>query len=148
MMVEPRPDRYDEKMSRRMMHDVFFPLVLLAIGLLLVVLEVLLPSWGLIGLAAAATLLAGLWFAFQRSIGLGVAMMLADAVSLPVALGGSYFLFARMGLDRRTRLEPPTAEEVDVCHSGTRLNELVGRVGQCVTQLGPSGFVQFDQGRS
>jgi membrane-bound ClpP family serine protease len=99
----------------------------------------------MIGLAAAATLLAGLWVAFQRSTGLGLAMMLAEVVSLPVALGGSYVIWSGLGLGRRTTLEPPTADEVDVCHSGKGLDELVGRVGRSVTRLGPSGFVKFDQ---
>jgi hypothetical protein len=147
MMVEPGRDRYDRGAGWGMSHDVFLPLMLVAVGLLLVILEVLLPSWGMIGVAASASLLAGLWFAFQRSVGLGVAMVLAEAVSLPVALGGSYLVWARLGLGRRTRLEPPTADEVDVCHSGKGLDELVGRVGRSVTQLGPSGYVEFGQAR-
>jgi membrane-bound serine protease (ClpP class) len=129
-----------------MTFDVLLPLLLLGLGLLLVVLEVLLPAWGMIGVAAAVALLAGLWVAFQRSTGLGVAMMMAEALSIPVAVGGTYVVWARMGFGRRTMLEPPTAEEVDVCHSGKGLSELVGQVGRSVTQLGPSGFVEFDQG--
>jgi membrane-bound serine protease (ClpP class) len=127
-----------------MIEQVSLPLLLVLIGLLLLVLEVLLPAWGFLGIGAAVALVAGVWLAFHQSTGLGLVMLAAEAVSVPMALGGSFVIWRALGWGRRTELEPPTADELDVSHSGKDLGLLIGRVGRSVTQLGPSGHVEFD----
>ena len=99
------------------MSVMFWPFVFLAIGLLLLMLEVFIPSGGLIGLCSVACLVLCLWYAFAYSPGLGLTFMLIDLVALPLTAVLAFSLWSRTPLGRRFFLRPPAPEEIEVSHS-------------------------------
>jgi len=128
------------------MSVVFWPAVFLAFGLLLLILEVFVPSGGLIGLFSIACLVLCLWYAFAVSLGLGLTFMIVDLIALPLTAALALSLWSRTPLGRKFFLRPPAREEIDVSHSDQRLEDLVGQVGRSLSTLRPSGHVEI-QGR-
>jgi membrane-bound ClpP family serine protease len=126
------------------MSTLAWPLLLLALGLLLLIAEVFVPSGGLIGFLAICCVGLSLWRAFQESFDLGVKFLLADCLLLPVAIALAIHLWPRMPLAKRVFLPRPTPEEFEVSHSSQRLDHLVGQHGRALTPLRPSGLVDFD----
>jgi membrane-bound ClpP family serine protease len=124
------------------MGDAFWPAVFLAMGLLLVSLELFVPSGGFIGLSAVVCLGLGLWNAFQVSTSLGWTFVLIDFIAVPVTAIVMFRLWARSPMGRRLRLAPPSSDEDDVSHSTRRAEELVGSEGRALTTLRPSGHVE------
>lgn len=126
------------------MSTLAWPLLLLALGLLLLIGEVFIPSGGLIGLSALFCLFLSLWQAFHQSTALGLKFVLAECLLLPVALVIAVHLWPKMPLAKRVFLTPPNPEEIEVSHSQQRLDHLVGQLGRALTPLRPSGLVDFD----
>jgi membrane-bound ClpP family serine protease len=126
------------------MSTLAWPLLLLALGFLLLIAEAFIPSGGLIGLLAVCCLALSVWQAFHQSTELGVRFLLADFLLTPVALALMVYLWPRTPLAKRAFLRPPSPEEIDVAHSGQRLDHLVGQLGRALTPLRPSGLVDFD----
>ncbi len=128
------------------MSVVFWPAVFLAIGLLLLILEVFVPSGGFIGLCSIACLVLCLWYAFAHSLGLGLTFMIVDLIALPLTAALALSLWSRSPLGRRFFLRPPDREEIDISHSDQHLEDLVGQVGLSLSTLRPSGHIEI-QGR-
>ena len=126
------------------MSVMFWPFVFLAIGLLLLMLEVFIPSGGFIGLCSIACLALCLWYAFAHSAGLGLTFMLIDLVALPLTVALAFSLWSRTPLGRKFFLRPPAPEEIEVSHADHHLEILVGQVGRTLTPLRPCGHVEID----
>jgi membrane-bound ClpP family serine protease len=126
------------------MSTLAWPLLLLAVGLLLLIAEVFIPSGGLIGFLALSCVGLSLWHAFGVSFELGLKFLLADCLLLPLAIALAIHLWPRMPMARRVFLMRPTPEEIEVSHSSQRLDHLVGQLGRALTPLRPSGMVDFD----
>lgn len=125
----------------------FWPAVFLGTGLLLLLLEVFIPSGGLIGLCSLVCLALCLWHAFRESPALGMTFMLIDLVAVPLTVALAFSLWSRSPLGRRFFLRPPAPEEIGVSHGEHRVDLLVGRDGHALTPLRPSGHVQIDEQR-
>lgn len=124
------------------MGDAFWPAVFLGMGLLLLSLELFVPSGGFIGLSAAICLGLGIWNAFQSSASLGWTFVLIDFVAVPITAIVAFRLWVRSPIGRRFALEPPARDEIDVSHSARRAGELVGADGLALTPLHPCGHVE------
>ena len=126
------------------------PFVLLVLGIALALLEVVIPSGGILGLLAATALVGSLWMAFQTDPTMGYVMLGLIGVSVPVAIVMGVKLLPRTPFGRRLILTP--ADESDAVLgkagvSGRDFNVLVGRDGQAVSPLRPSGFAQIGEER-
>ena len=126
------------------MSTLAWPLLLLALGLILLIAEVFVPSGGVIGLLALSCLLLSLWQAFSSSTVLGLKFLLADFVLMPMVFGLALYLWPKTPLAKRAFLEPPTSDEFEASHPVHRLDHLVGEIGKTLTPLRPSGLVDFD----
>lgn len=129
------------------MSAMFWPFVFLVIGLLLLVMEVFIPSGGLIGLCSVICLALCLWYAFSYSAGLGLTFMLIDLVALPLTVALAFSLWSRTPLGRKFFLKPPEPEEIAVSHTDQHLESLVGQLGRALTPLRPSGHVEIGDRR-
>ncbi len=125
------------------MSILFWPSVFLVLGLLLLILEVFIPSGGFIGISSIFCLVLCLWYAFAHSLGLGVTFMLVDLVALPLTAGLAFSLWSRTPLGRKFFLKPPAPEEIEVSHADHHLESLVGREGRTLTPLRPCGHVEI-----
>jgi membrane-bound ClpP family serine protease len=123
-----------------------WPLVLLAVGLILLVTEAFIPSGGLIGLLAIGCLGVSLYQAFNvpEAPYLGWKFLAAEILLIPAALMVAVQLWPRTPLARRMFLTPPTPEEVQAAPPRHRLDHLIGEFGRALTPMRPSGLVDFD----
>jgi len=123
--------------------------LLLAIGVLLFVAEVFIPSGGAITMLAASCLLASVWCAWTAWwhsnptmfwTFLGIMLFVT-----PAAVGGAFTVWQHTPLGRRAILQPPTPDEVEAfAEIEQRLAELIGKVGDTVSPLNPAGIVKID----
>ena len=124
------------------MGELFWPTVFLVLGLVLMSLELFVPSGGFIGFSAIVCLGLGLWNAFQSSRRLGMTFVLIDFVAVPTTAVLAFRLWVRSPLGRKFALDPPRPDEIDVSHVDRRLEELVGVDGRALTTLHPCGHVE------
>ncbi len=71
------------------MQTLIWPLTLLIAALLLIFLEIFVPSGGILAFMAAAAVVASVVVAFSTSIWAGTMMLLIDIVVVPLAIVGA-----------------------------------------------------------
>jgi len=128
------------------MNTLLLVALLLLAGLGVMVLEVFVPSGGILGFASVAALLAGIVTAF---VALGpLAGLVAVAVVLvaaPALLGLALKVFPETPLGRRVMPPPPDAADlVPDADRRRRARALVGRAGRVVSDLVPWGRVEIE----
>jgi membrane-bound ClpP family serine protease len=120
--------------------------LLMLLGSALVVLEIFVPSGGILGFLATASLVSAIGLAFYHyGPGAGLAFLGVAVISLPilVALGFKYWPKTPMG--RRFLLGLPTRDEVSPDDERQQmLKQLVGKRGTAKTRMLPSGAVHVD----
>ena len=126
------------------MSTLAWPLLILALGLLLLIAEVFLPSGGIIGALALGCVGLSLWLAFRVSNELGVKFLIADFVLMPAALTIGVYLWPKTPMAKRIFLKPPAPEEFEASNPAKRLDHLIGQFGRALTPLRPSGLVDFE----
>lgn len=132
-------------MSPGMVNDWIWPTICLAVGLVLLIAEVFIPSGGLIGLLALGFLGVSLWQAFAASTSLGLKFLVAEGLLLPLTLMLAVYLWPRTPMAKWIFLKPPDPEDVEPEELRQHpLEHLVGQFGRALTPLRPSGLVDFD----
>lgn len=107
---------------------------LVVFGVVLLALEILvIPGFGVTGIAGIIAVLAGGLVAWQKLGALQGALAFGAAI---VASGGLLWLFPRTGLAKRMMLD---RDHKDVRAPDAQLNELLGAVGTADTTLRPAG---------
>ena len=125
----------------------FWGLGLVAAALLLIIIEVFVPSAGLISLTATGCAIAGIYCLFQVSTWWGVTGLAAVAI-----LGPAFFSFALkiwpstpMGRAMLGEKAPEQieAERLAALRERDRILALIGQEGVVLTDLRPVGMVQI-----
>ncbi|MCM2371955.1 NfeD family protein [Aporhodopirellula aestuarii] len=126
----------------------FYAIALLIAFYALVAAEVLIPSGGILGLAAAVVAVTSIIIGTTYSVSMGMTLLLIYLITTPVLFVVIIRLWPKTRIGRKmlnrdtlqsdTTLPPPTTLD------GTPLDELVGRVGIAVSNLLPSGQVKVD----
>lgn len=120
-------------------------IILLVAGLIILLIEVFVPSGGLLGVLAGASLLTSLGLAFSQGLGTGTLFLLIVVTSVPTVVGAGMHYWPNTRLGRKMVLLPPSADEVDPTTNRDReLQALVGQVGRTLTPHLPSGITEFD----
>ena len=126
-------------------------LALFVAGLFIIVVEVLVPSGGLLGLAAMACLVGSLICAYKTSGRAAVVLACVEGICVPLAIYLGFKILPRTSLGRRLILKPPGGEDSaaetarrGAVPSADHFEELLGREGVVVTALRPSGSVDFE----
>jgi membrane-bound ClpP family serine protease len=125
--------------------DIAWAILLLLIGFALVVLEVFIPSGGIIAILSAVALIAALVMAFQESSTTGPMVGFIFAVvtvfAVPSIVGLAFKIWPKTPMGKAFLGELPTDEEV-LPEESRRV--LVGHVGVARTKMLPSGAVEID----
>jgi membrane-bound ClpP family serine protease len=120
--------------------------LLFCIGVFLIVLELFVPSMGVLSLAAGAALVLSIVLAFGESTTWGLVFLGGTLVLVPIALLVGIKVFPSTPIGRRLMLDAPdrsTAEPGrDV--SSDPLHDLVGRSGRSLSTLRPAGVIEID----
>lgn len=121
-------------------------LLLVSLGLTLVLLEVFVPSGGVLGLLAVIALGAGIVTAFvEQGALVGMGVLAGTLGAVPVVLMLAFRWFPATPLGRRVLPPPPTGDELLPDASlRQRLRGLVGRRGRTADELVPWGGVEIE----
>ena len=115
---------------------------LLCVGLGLVVLEVFIPSGGILGVMAGITLIVAIVLAFLCGPWTGLSFIAIVIVALPLCLAAALHFWPNTPMGRRVLLKVPTSEDVlPDDPDRRRLKGLVGRIGRAKNVMLPSGAV-------
>jgi len=118
---------------------------LLVLGLVVVFVEVFIPTGGLLGILAGVMLLTSVGLAFSEGLGTGLIFLTIIIVSVPSVIGLGMHYLPQTAIGRKLILMPPNPEEVDPATERDReLQHLVGQVGRTLTPLLPSGISEID----
>ena len=119
---------------------------LLLLGLGVMVLEVFVPSGGILGFVSIMALVAAVATAFlEQGATAGMASLAVVVLAVPAVLAVAFRWFPETPLGRRVL--PPAPEAADVLPDQERrrhVRELVGHAGRTVSELLPWGRVEFD----
>jgi len=116
---------------------------LLVVGLAVMVLEVFVPSGGVLGLVSVVAIGAAVVTAFvEQGTGFGLAVLAVACVAVPTVLGAAFRWFPETPLGRRVLPPPPEPDDV-APHARQRrlLRGLVGLTGRSTSEMLPWGSV-------
>lgn len=116
-------------------------IILLLVGCALVVLEVFLPSGGVLSFLSIAALFASLVMAFRRDTTTGLLFMVISVVAVPSVIALAFKYWPQTPMGKAFLGELPSEEEL---RATDRRRELVGRVGIAKSKMLPSGSVLID----
>lgn len=116
-------------------------IVLLLLGCALVVLEVFVPSGGILGMLAGLAILGSIVFAFRRDATAGLSFVLVSMVAVPVLLTLAFRIWPHTPMGKAFLGELPSEEELKPIDPR---RELVGRLGVAKSKMLPSGSVLID----
>ncbi len=128
------------------MSTLLWVVALLAVGLGVMVLEVFVPSGGILGFVSITALVAAVATAFlEQGPTAGIASLGVVVLAVPAVLGLAFRWFPETPLGRRVL--PPAPEAADVLPDQERrrhVRELVGHTGRTLSELLPWGRVEID----
>lgn len=117
----------------------FWSLVLIAAGLGVVVVELFIPSAGMLGVVAAILLVSGIICAFLSDFNSGAMVLLGTVLALPVLLMAMIKVWPKTPIGKRILLKDMRLDEV--LPDRPFSSDLVGQLGVAKTKMLPSGIV-------
>lgn len=128
------------------MEGYFWPLIFILIGVLLLVLEMFIPSAGALGVFAAIAFFAAVIFGFAQSSSVGAVTLMAIAVIIPAFIASFIHWWPKTPLGRRMLLKRSQEEQesLTIDDDEERLRALIGKRGRAKTVMLPAGAVTVD----
>ena len=124
-----------------------YAILLLLFGIALAMLEILIPSGGILGLLSGAAIIASLVLAFGVNNATGVVFLAAVVVLVPVVIISGFKIFPKTPIGRRIILSPAVESEAQRGSAGVAdkdYGHLLGKKGKAVTALRPSGIAEIE----
>jgi len=123
-------------------------LVLFLVGALIAVIEVVVPSGGILAVAALAALGGSLYCAYQLSGWTLAVAAILEAISIPALVVFTFKVLPRTSVGKSLMLSPPSSRNSPSAGRGLRpageFDAMMGREGRAATMLRPSGTVEID----
>ncbi|MCA9221625.1 MAG: hypothetical protein KDA71_14940 [Planctomycetales bacterium] len=128
------------------MDPLIWAVILLLVGLTLIVLELFVPSGGVIGVLSAAAILGAIVVAFSGGPKSGVAILIASLVIVPTLIAFMIRVWPETPLGRMILIRLPEDQDEVLPDSDYRreLKGLVGRIGRVRSPMRPSGLIEID----
>lgn len=127
------------------MDTFYWSLILVVVGLAIIVLELFIPSAGVLGIIAAILLISGVIVGFVSGIQTGLIVLLVVLIILPVMFSILIKAWPHTPIGRRILIGPLAHE--DVIPQGeyyTEIKSLVGQLGVVKSIMLPSGIVMIN----
>src|SRR5947209_2413672 len=125
------------------MEPLVWATLLLVLGMILVLMEIFLPSAGLLGFLSIASILSGIGVAFYNggpTVGFG--FLFGTAIILPIVLTLAFRWFPETPIGRRLLPSLPTSDDVLPDNEERRaLRGVLGKVGQAKSAMPPTGAI-------
>ncbi|MCD6404634.1 MAG: hypothetical protein J7M19_02280 [Planctomycetes bacterium] len=125
----------------------FLIILLLVAGLLLLLMEIFIPSHGLLTVGAVASLGAGLFFAFGRSVPFGIGAFIIVAILLPLEIAFGVKLFPKTWMGRKIMLRARQKTAREERSSAAGLFALEGKEGVTISACHPAGVADIEGAR-
>ncbi len=124
------------------MDPFYWSIILIGLGFAVVVLELFVPSAGLLGVIAAILLISGVITAFFQGLQTGAIMLLLTAVGLPFLIAALIKVWPSTPIGKRILIGRRSSEEVlPQTEAYTSYGELEGQLGIAKTKMLPSGII-------
>ncbi len=143
--AEPIISQLFFRLGNLRMDPLYWSLILIAAGLIVIILELFIPSAGILGVIAGICLVSGIVIGFIDSIQTGLLVLLAVLIILPVMFSLMIKAWPHTPIGRRILIGP--VERDDVIPKGEYYDEiqaLVGQLGVARTKMLPSGIVMIN----
>lgn len=127
--------------------DYFLIFMLLAAGLFLLLMEIFIPSYGLLSVGALGCLFAGLFLAFRTNVTFGFVCLALVLVLLPIEIVIGIKLFPHTWIGHRIVIGARGRTKRSERSSNASLFELEGREGTTATACRPSGVADIGDQR-
>lgn len=124
---------------------IFWAIALLLLGLSLMILEVFVPSGGVLSFLAAASIIASVVVAFMDSFQSGTVMLVTVTIVVPVFIWGAVRVWPYTPIGRLILVKRPTHPEdvLPETEAYRGLHGLIGKRGRAVSKMLPSGMVMI-----
>lgn len=116
-------------------------IVFMLSGCALIVLEVFIPSGGVISFFAAICFGASIWMAFRRDLATGLGFIAVALVAVPMVVGLAFKYWPMTPMGRSFLGELPTEEETKLVDPR---RELIGKTGVARSKMLPSGAILIE----
>jgi membrane-bound serine protease (ClpP class) len=128
------------------MDPLAWSILLLSLGLLLLFLEVFVPTGGVLGFISVSAIVASIVLAFyHRGLEIGLGFLALAAVAVPSVLMLAFRWWPLTPMGKRLLLGVPDGKDVlPDSPQRRKLRELVGKVGVAKSMMLPSGAVLVD----
>lgn len=128
-----------------MTNPLLWATMLMLVGLVLVILEIFVPSGGIIAFLAACSILASIIMAFTFKPVAGMGFLLIACIAVPSSLALAFRFLPDTPVGKRLLPNIPTAEEVMPDNELRRfLRQVVGKTGRAKSKMLPSGAVEIE----
>jgi membrane-bound serine protease (ClpP class) len=118
---------------------------LIAVGLLLMAAELMLPTHGILFGLGLAAVLVGVILSFGAGFSTGVTTLTVMVVVVPILMSVLFYLWPKTPLGKHLFLRGPDDDDAVANMPATlELERLRGRFGRAVSALRPCGVVEFD----
>ncbi|REJ64544.1 MAG: hypothetical protein DWQ31_21710 [Planctomycetota bacterium] len=128
------------------MDPIVWAILLMILGLALVVLEIFIPSGGILGFLAICSIVGSVGMAFvYHGSSAGFLFVLIAIVGLPTAAVLAFRWWPETSIGRRVLLDAPGEEDVlPEEDPRNRLRELIGKLGTARADMFPGGSIRID----
>ena len=117
--------------------NLLFPIILQLVGVVVIIAEIIIPSGGILAIAALGVFGYSLFIVFnETSMTIGFSFVFADLILIPVLVIVGLKLLARSPVTLRKTL----SRKEGVSSQSSELESYVGRQGNAVTDLRPAGI--------
>jgi membrane-bound ClpP family serine protease len=119
--------------------------MLIVVGIALAVLELFVPSGGVLAFLSIASIFAAVFLGFRSGPVVGLTILVAVVIGMPAGFGLAVKWWPHTPIGRRILLRVGGGEDVlpdNDFHRG--LKELVGRTGEAKSKMLPSGAILVD----
>jgi membrane-bound ClpP family serine protease len=118
-------------------------ILLLVAGIVILILEMFVPSSGMLGVIATMAIIGSIWLGFTHSIIAGTLLTMVAVLAVPAILLAAVHYWPKTPIGRRIIIEPPTNEEVlPESDQKDNLAALIGKRGRARTEMMPGGSVE------
>ncbi|HWC88407.1 MAG TPA: NfeD family protein, partial [Pirellulales bacterium] len=126
------------------MDPIIWAVLLMALGLTTAIVELFIPTGGILGLVSLGSLLVSVWLAFREGPWVGLGFLAFAVIAVPGALAMALRWWPQTPMGRRLLLEAPAADQVLPDSARRReLKSLLGEIGETKSWMTPSGAVEI-----
>lgn len=119
--------------------------LLLVLGMGLAILEIFIPSGGILGFLSICSILSAIVMGFRQGSAIGVLILLVAIVGLPVVIVLALKVWPKTAMGRRVLLMAPKSDDVlPEDPRADHLKSLIGQVAKIKCKMLPSGAIVVD----